>query len=287
MNLLFETYQPGEFVETSRVINTPSEFAKKTLFYVQETGYLKSIKSHLHKRNNLSSYLFCIVLSGKGEFTYGEHNYTLRTNDCILLNCMEPYSHQSSQDAPWELLWVHFNGVKTGEYYEYFTQGHENSFHPEEPEKYIQLVERILTIHKVKDTYWEVFGSKLITDLLTLCIIESKNYAETNNTILDKLKLIQTYLDQNYRSKISLDQLAEDYYISKYHLCREFKRIYGVTLVNYITVKRITYAKELLRFSNKNIEEIAEACGYPDASYFNKVFQKMEGMTGSEYRRKW
>ena len=51
--------------------------------------------------------------------------------------------------------------------------------------------------------------------------------------------------------------------------------------------KRITYAKELLRFTNMRIEEIGNLCGIEDSSYFNKVFRKFEGMTASDYRKKW
>ncbi len=51
--------------------------------------------------------------------------------------------------------------------------------------------------------------------------------------------------------------------------------------------KKITHAKELLRYSNSSIEEIARLCGMDDASYFNKVFKKMEGCTASEYRKQW
>ena len=46
-------------------------------------------------------------------------------------------------------------------------------------------------------------------------------------------------------------------------------------------------AGTLLRYSNSSIEEIAHLCGIDDASYFNKVFRKMEGCTASEYRKRW
>ncbi len=288
MNLMFETHRPGELVETSRVISTPSEFAKKSLFYVQETGYLKSIKSHLHKRSNLSSYLFCMALSGRGAFTFRDQIYTMHPNDCILIDCMESYTHQSDSEYPWELLWVHFSGYAAEAYYQYFIHAKENHFHPQNPEEYKKIIEQILIIHQKKEMSWELIASKLITDLLTISIMDKKDNKNTGgSSILDKLQSIRDYIDLNYMNKISLDQLAHEFYISKYHLSREYKRVYGITLLDYITAKRITYAKELLRFTKKSIGEIADTCGYPDASYFNKVFQRTEGMSGLEYRKKW
>jgi AraC-like DNA-binding protein len=288
MKQLFETFHPKELVETRRYINTPSEFAKRALFYVQETGYLKSLKSHMSKRSNLPSYLFIVVLSGRGTFTYQGQTYELSAHDCVLVNCMEYYTHQSDEAHPWELLWVHFHGKLASEYYQYFINSNTNIFHPKEPEEYIQLVNQLIELTARKDTSWEIIGSKLITDLITKCIIEKNSALNSSTTSMTmKLEAIKDYLDQNFHEKILLDHLANKFYISKYHLSREFKRIYGTTIVDYLTIKRITKAKEMLRFTDNSIEEIALLIGYPDASYFNKVFQKVEAMTASEYRKKW
>jgi AraC-like DNA-binding protein/mannose-6-phosphate isomerase-like protein (cupin superfamily) len=289
MKQLFEIYQPGELVQTKRFINTPSEFAKKALFYVQETGYLKSLKSHQSRRSNLPSYLFLIVLSGKGSFTYQGQLFELKPFDCVLVDCMEIYTHQSDESSPWELLWIHFNGQAAREYYQYFTNTNSNIFHTKDPENYIRLINQIMEITGEKGSSWEITVSKLITDLLTGCIMTK--YIETsqdgNDSIKVKLDSIKNYLDQNYEDKLLLDDIASRFYISKFHLSREFKRVYGITIVDYLTIKRINHAKEQLRFTKESIENIAAANGYPDASYFNKVFQKIEGMTGSEYRKKW
>ena len=56
----FEQYKKSEVTETNRIIHTPSSLAKKTFFYIQEAGYLKSLKPHLGKRSGLDSYLFLI-----------------------------------------------------------------------------------------------------------------------------------------------------------------------------------------------------------------------------------
>jgi AraC family transcriptional regulator, arabinose operon regulatory protein len=289
MKQLFEIYQPGELIQTKRFINTPSEFAKKALFYIQETGYLKSLKSHLSKRSNLPSYLFLTVLSGKGCFTYQGQLFQLQPYDCVLVDCMEVYTHQSDEIFPWELLWVHFNGQSAKEYYQYFTNTNSNIFHPTDPETYIRLINQLMEIAGEKGSSWEFTASKLITDLLTNCIlarrleVSQKRY----NTITVKLDSVRDFLDKNYNDKLLLDDIASRFYISKYHLSREFKRVYGMTIVDYLTIKRINHAKEQLRFTNESIENIAAASGYPDASYFNKVFQKIETMTASEYRKKW
>lgn len=81
--------------------------------------------------------------------------------------------------------------------------------------------------------------------------------------------------------------LANQFFISKYHLAREFKKEYNQTIIQHILIKRINYAKELLRFTDLSIAEISEACGIRDINYFNKIFKRLEMMTASEYRKRW
>ena len=70
-------------------------------------------------------------------------------------------------------------------------------------------------------------------------------------------------------------------------LSREYKKNYGVTILNDLVAIRISHAKSLLRFSDTSIEQIALSCGFQDAGYFIKVFRNAEGMTPLVYRKKW
>jgi YesN/AraC family two-component response regulator len=106
-------------------------------------------------------------------------------------------------------------------------------------------------------------------------------------SITEKMKEIHQYLDNNYTKKITLNELEKKFYISKFYLTREYKKMYNTTIVNSIQDNRITKAKELLSFTNLSIETIAEQCGIPDPNYFNKLFKKSEAMTASDYRKKW
>ena len=77
------------------------------------------------------------------------------------------------------------------------------------------------------------------------------------------------------------------YYINKFYLTRLFKNTYGTTINNYILEKRITKAKELLRFSNLNIEDISKECGINDNNYFSRLFKQIEGISPKEYKKMW
>ena len=81
--------------------------------------------------------------------------------------------------------------------------------------------------------------------------------------------------------------LAERYYSNKDYLTKIFKETYGSTIKGYIIAKRITRAKQLLRFTDMTVDEIGNAVGMGDANYFSRTFRKVEGISPREYRKQW
>lgn len=303
----FEKYKTSEVTNTRRVINTPAPFTRANFFYIQEAGYLKSLKPHLSRRSGLKSYLFLIVLSGSGEVAYrdaakqasgdtstdasAESNrlttIPAKAGDCFFLDCEGEYTHISSEEDPWELMWIHFYGPQANAYYAYFREQRPWHFHTSHLSELTDAIQSVIRYHEEPTDDTDLLTAQQIVNILTLICTETNESEDNDSALSDKLKSILHYLDAHYTENISLDFLADQFYISKYYLSREFKKEYGTTIIQYVLAKKITNAKELLRYSNSSIEEIARLCGIDDASYFNKVFKKMEGCTASEYRKRW
>ena len=93
------------------------------------------------------------------------------------------------------------------------------------------------------------------------------------------------YLNDHYREDITLDDLAEKFYISRSYLTRIVKETTGITVVQYLTVVRIRQAARLLRETDSPITEIADLCGFGNVTYFEKVFNRIRGMTPRQYRK--
>lgn len=274
---------------SERVLASPTRFALKNCLYVQEVGRLKSLKPHVSSRDSLESYLFIIVLSGEGSINYKGLSHQMSFGNCALIDCRQKYYHISSKDKPWELMWVHFNGNMASSMYEQFTRINPSGvFRSSNVHNYKRPLEEMMRLNKEHDEMTEIMSNKYITDIITQCCLDSQyEETESDNSLKGKLPEIREYLIENYTHKILLEELAEEFYISKYHLSREFKNEYDITIGNYLLNLRIARAKELLRFSAMPIEEIAGECGISDTSYFTKVFRKSEGMTALEYRHKW
>lgn len=270
-----------------KIINTPSKQAKETFFYVQEVGRIGVLIPHRSKREKLDSYLFVMVLKGEGHLVYRYTTYQLQEGDCFFINCNETYEQGSSTTNPWTIHWVHFHGATSPAYYQLFQQKERPVFTPVDPQPLYSLLQTILHKTEQKNANSELECSMHLMELLTLTLNTRKAIEATSSPMAIKCEQIKTYIDQNYTTNINLDALSNEFYISKYYLTREFKRIYGQSVVDYVISKRITLAKQLLRYTNGSIAEVALECGFHDQGYFNKQFRKVEHITGSEYRRQW
>lgn len=279
---------PDSYLENSkRMIQTPSSIARSAFFYVQETGYYKLKESHKAFRKHLDSYLIVLVLSGSGTLMYNERQYELKAGSCFFIDCKKSYAHQSSSSDPWELMWVHFHGATSTEYYRIFSSISPPAWMPHAFQQIKDKLTSLLDVNTHTDLQAEISSSRLIMDILSIFLEDITSVREKQTPAYQKMGEVRTYLDEHYTEKFSLDELSEHFFVSKYHLSREFKNYFGITLNHYVIAKRITLAKKLLRFSDLTIEEISVKCGFYDTSYLNKQFRKSEGISTSDFRKKW
>ena len=128
-----ELFNPqSSFVSSSRIIYTPSTFARTSLLHLLEVGSLQSVHPQISQREDLVSFLCFIVLSGEGTLSYEEQTYQLGQGDCVFIDCRKAYSHATS-DNLWSLQWCHFYAPSLPAVYEkYKERGGRPVFHPED-----------------------------------------------------------------------------------------------------------------------------------------------------------
>lgn len=91
------------------------------------------------------------------------------------------------------------------------------------------------------------------------------------------------YINDNYKDKITLNDLCFLFNTNKTSLCSRFKDAYGTTVIGYINDLRLKEAKRLLREGQLNLTEIADKVGFSSIHYFSKVFKQHEKETPSDY----
>lgn len=115
----------------------------------------------------------------------------------------------------------------------------------------------------------------LLSDVNALCDIGK----------LAELAPVIQYIDENYHTKLSLDDLGQLIKCDRFRLCRLFKATTNSTLFEYINFVRLLCAEEMLIKSHKNISEIAFECGFASIQYFNRVFKESRGYTPGKFKK--
>lgn len=198
----FEKYKTSEVTNTRRVINTPSAFTREHFFYIQEAGYLKSLKPHMSRRSGLQSYLFLIVLSGSGEVAYRDTakpvpatgsdmgrrsgtsaagdggNGSLATvhakaGDCFFLDCRNEYTHISSEDDPWELMWIIFTVRSAMPTTTIFSNQQTWHFHTAHLAELTAAIQSVIRFHEEPTDDTDLLTAQQIVNILTLICTET------------------------------------------------------------------------------------------------------------------
>ena len=117
--------------------------------------------------------------------------------------------------------------------------------------------------------------------LMLLKLIET---ADENALPARMVEELSGYIRENVSDEISNTEIGAIFGYHPFYVSRMLKDRKGMTLRQYIIGYRLKMAKRLLELSQKSAAEIAEECGFTDASYFAKTFKSAFGMTPKEYR---
>lgn len=107
----------------------------------------------------------------------------------------------------------------------------------------------------------------------------------TQEGYLENFKTLLLHIEKNYAEKLTVEHAARMVGLSPFHFCKTFKRLTGRTFVEFINLHRVNKAEALLTDSPLSITEIAEATGFCNINYLDRVFKKYKLKSPSELRR--
>lgn len=110
-------------------------------------------------------------------------------------------------------------------------------------------------------------------------VLEQRADGKTDRNV----ELAQKYVEEHYREKISLAQLADQLGISQGYLSSSFKKQTGQNFTDYVNHFRVEKAKELIATHQYMMYEISDMLGFDTQYYFSTVFKKITGFTPKEY----
>ena len=134
------------------------------------------------------------------------------------------------------------------------------------------------TLEKEKE-YVIALKTKLVSILVILLrkfgTVKRKTHVPSRSYNLESIENSILYIKENLTTQLDLDMIAESAHLSRSHFCTVFKRIYGISPWDYITIRRIEYALILLEKGNLNKREIALNCGFNNTANFYRAFSKI------------
>ena len=236
-------------------------------------------KFQLH---NHDEYEILVFLEGDARYVVEEKSYTLEPGDVILIRKHEMHRiyHNQAVDYKRIVLMVSPEFFKENNCQEYEAQflktyqGMGNKIASD-----IVRSSGLLDAFERYRKYSEGFSEMKDTPILKATIIEilylinkiaGFSAADLTNS---PIKPVILYLNKYYAEDITLDMLEEKFFLSKYYICRSFRKATGLTVHEYIRRKRLTKVRELIN-EGMNITEAAAKAGFHEYSSFYRAYLK-------------
>lgn len=247
---------------------------------------------HHHEFNKIT-----ILISGNAAYLIEGKTYKLKPWDIILINSNEIHKVIVDSKEPYERIIIWINSE--------FLQRHKNGeddlsscFYITEAEKNNLLRLNFEELNKLKailDQFEEAqksseFGAKVLRNCLFLqlmvfinrTLINGKRQGSLGVEFDENINRILDYINSNLSGDLSIEKIAERFYISKYYLMHSFKKQTGYTIHNYIVKKRLIMASSLIK-EGRSVTEVCTECGFEDYSNFIRAYKKMFGISPKKY----
>lgn len=253
------------------------------LFTCAESETLKPSNEHffLHTHTSYEIYLF---LEGDSRYVVEGKSYTLSPGDIIVIRKHEMHRVYHNSSAKYRRITINaepefFEMFRCREYERQFT---DNSFdgankissatvHSSGIYDAVMRMKKYTNDFKNTDT--PIAISSLTEILYLISRLKSFSKADRVNRRLDE---ILSFVNENYTQDISLEQIEELFFFSKYHICRLFKKETGLTFRQYINKKRFSLVHDLLS-GGTSIGEAAAAAGFGSYPAFYRAYVKEYG----------
>ena len=249
----------------------------------------------LHHHDFYEIYFF---LSGNVSYNIESRSYRLSPGDILLINPNElhqPIFSPEKQNYERIVLWLNSGflqqlGLPDQDLSQCFDDqnpAHTNLIRPDGVTRELTnyLIQQLLREQDSQEFGAEVFCLSLLAQLLVLvnrASLRAGQGPENRDNADSTVYRILTYINENYNEDLNLDFLANKFFISKYHLSREFGRVVGTSVHRYILQKRLIMARQMMA-SGRPTSEVYQHCGFGDYSNFYRAFRREYQISPREY----
>lgn len=254
-------------------------------FYIER----EVVNAPLRNMHYHSSYELYYLVKGEREYFIGDRFFLVKEGDVVLIP--KRVLHRTAGEGGLRFL-LHFSDNFL---HKFFTDKLLDPLFESIPfvfrgenrdkERILSLLGAMRTEFQRGEEQNEQLQCGYLYQVLFLLSSANNTYVSHNSPDERITKIIQ-YINENYNRITEIEQIAECFFISKYHLCRFFRKNLGISLVSYVNAIKIRQACALMKSGGVSMTRVAMQCGFNSSSYFCKVFKKETGLSPSEYRKK-
>lgn len=277
----------------------------KNLEQYEKTGFLRESFKLFHIKDCIQKdfpfhfhdfYKIIYFVNGNVSYKIEGKTYQLKPHDFVLVDYNAIHKPEIKSDIPYERYIIYLSEEfmthrnKQGEQLKYcFEMAGQKGNHVLHfaPGSYEELLGCLMRIEKEEqkkqDFLWDSMLEAAFLEFMVLfnraCIAQPKAFITTavyHEKIVDIISYIQAHLTEN----ISIDFLADTFFISRYYLMRQFKEATGYSIHQYINEKRILEAKRRI-LTGVPASKVCYECGYSDYSTFARRFKEIVGIAPS------
>ncbi|MGE7946077.1 helix-turn-helix domain-containing protein [Lysinibacillus sp. NPDC093688] len=223
-----------------------------------------------------------VPLAGSAIFSFNGTPYTMEPGMIVHAGPQMPIEIRASDDKGWEYAVVHYQlSPEESILYPLSTQHFliNTGYHTKIIDYVQQLIESKAMLGNMS-----VFKAKtLFMNLLEAILMSAK--VKVLDTASDEMEQALQYIHENYATQLSVSKIAEEFSVERRRFAYLFEQHTGMNPSVYLTEYRIRRSKELLKYDDSPVAEIAECVGYVDCFYFSRVFKKCTGMSPTTYRK--
>ncbi len=250
---------------------------------IKRSKDFKMSVSHFHDKHELY-----YLVSGTSRYFINNEIFLLRAGDMVFIPKGAFHKTNIEQNKNAERIILVFDDEFAGGDFSGFIDDMKANKHIRFSEHELHRVDGIF--NKIEKEYQKREANYIDMQKLYLreLFIIISRYRQSNTPVKTdtSLKLIEDimhYISQNPDADLSLDALSQKYSISSNYLSKQFKKISGLLLSEYINISRVYAAERLLKQGGSPITEVATSCGFNDSNYFAAVFKKYKGITPKKY----
>lgn len=270
-------------------------------------GYLHTFHKFFHLKDQIKldfdyhHHDFCkiiFMIKGKVDYVVEGKSYHLRPWDILFINHSQIHRPIIDPSEEYEriIIWIDPNeltkfNTEHSNLLECFidSENNQNSLLRLPFKQLDSIKEQLVKINNEKkcESFGnDIFTNSLIVQILILLnrflkdrdLISVKNDIKYDKTVVE----IMDYINQHLKEDISIDKIAKEFFMSKYHLMRKFKQFTGYSIHHYILQKRLLFSKSLI-LKDVSMSDVASQSGFTDYTSFFRAFKKEFGISPKNY----